>query len=257
MKKNAFTLIELSMVLVIIALLIGGIVIGREMIKQAQLKTIMSDIEIFNKAFYSFRQKYNCWPGDCPNATQFFGTASGGCNTGSRTGTQTCNGTGDGKIGNSGNGNGFSSAHEMFSFWHHLASADLIPTQFTGYSSNNLDYQFGINAPAATKFGQNVGYGIYHLGSHSDSGYYTSNYSNLFYFGTYLANYPPINPVLTSLEAYQIDNKSDDGLPSTGNILTMKSFWNPSCTTSNADNVARYTLGSSTTACSLLIKSKF
>src|SRR5688500_16913565 len=98
-SQNGFTLIELSIVLVIIGLLVGGVLVGRDLIQAAQLRAIVSDIEKYKMAANAFRLKYDCMAGDCAKATQFFGVAVGGCPDGARSGTQTCDGNGDGRIG--------------------------------------------------------------------------------------------------------------------------------------------------------------
>src|SRR5580693_9186033 len=69
-----FTLIELSIVLVIIGLIIGGVLVGQDLINAAQARAIITDIERFNTAANTFESKYGCLPGDCVNATNFFGT---------------------------------------------------------------------------------------------------------------------------------------------------------------------------------------
>src|SRR5688572_21710023 len=80
MKTRGFTLIELSIVLVIIGLLVGGVLVGRDLIKAAEIQKVISQAEQYKTVFYTFKNKYNCIPGDCRNATTFFGTPTGiGC----------------------------------------------------------------------------------------------------------------------------------------------------------------------------------
>ena len=47
-RTTGFTLIELSIVLVIIGLVIGGIMVGRSMIRSSKIKSIGTDLERFN-----------------------------------------------------------------------------------------------------------------------------------------------------------------------------------------------------------------
>lgn len=70
-KKNGFTLIELSIVLVIIGLLVGGVLAGQDMYEMAKARALMSQIEKTETAFRTFQLKYNCLAGDCKNANSF------------------------------------------------------------------------------------------------------------------------------------------------------------------------------------------
>lgn len=74
--KNAFTLIELAIVLVIIGLVIGGVMVGRDLIAAGEIRKQISQIRELNAAVNTFRLKYGCLPGDCINATQFFASIS-------------------------------------------------------------------------------------------------------------------------------------------------------------------------------------
>ena len=70
-RQTGFTLIELSIVLVIIALLVGGVVTGRELIKTAESRSILKQIESLNVAVQIFKNKYKGIPGDLANAISF------------------------------------------------------------------------------------------------------------------------------------------------------------------------------------------
>ena len=74
---SAFTLIELSIALTFIGLIVGGVLVGQDLIKAAQIRAQVTQFEKWNQAVNTFRGKYNCLPGDCPNATTFFPTLSG------------------------------------------------------------------------------------------------------------------------------------------------------------------------------------
>ncbi len=62
-----FTLIELSIVMVIIGLIIGGILVGRDLINSAASRAYISQLQTYNTAVNAFKLKYGCLPGDCAN----------------------------------------------------------------------------------------------------------------------------------------------------------------------------------------------
>ena len=88
--KSGFTLIELSITLVIIALIVGGILIGRDLISKTRLNAIVTEAQQLKSAVVTFKAQYGYLPGDMPNATSIWTTAAawGGGN----------NGDGDGSI---------------------------------------------------------------------------------------------------------------------------------------------------------------
>jgi hypothetical protein len=135
----------MSIVLVIIGLIVGGILVGQEMINQAQIRMIVKDIERFKTAAETFKTKYDCLPGDCGNATTFFGTDNNGCPEGYGT-TGTCNGNGDGMVGppDAQCDPSNDTAHlEEQKFWQQLSLAGMINGSFNGaptnYTTTRLD----------------------------------------------------------------------------------------------------------------------
>jgi prepilin-type N-terminal cleavage/methylation domain-containing protein len=89
--KAGFTLVELALVLVIIGLVVGGVLVGQDLIFAAKVRAQTSQIQEIETGMNTFRTKYNCTAGDCPNATDFFGTTDPQGNT-------VNNGNGDGII---------------------------------------------------------------------------------------------------------------------------------------------------------------
>ena len=67
-RRCGFTLIELSIVLVIIGLVVGGVLVGYEMVNTSQIRKEVTQIEKYNQAVNTFRAKFNALPGDM-NAT--------------------------------------------------------------------------------------------------------------------------------------------------------------------------------------------
>src|SRR5687767_4746753 len=80
--NRAFSLIELSIVTVIIALLAVVIFTARKVILSSQLVSTIAEISRLEKGIIVFRDSYDYLPGDFPKASNIFGCTS-------------CNGDGD------------------------------------------------------------------------------------------------------------------------------------------------------------------
>lgn len=67
MKQRGFTLVELSIVLVIIALLFVAVIQGQALIGRAKAKDVIAIVDDLRNATTLFRQRYKYLPGDLPN----------------------------------------------------------------------------------------------------------------------------------------------------------------------------------------------
>jgi prepilin-type N-terminal cleavage/methylation domain-containing protein len=67
-----FTLVELSLVIVIIGFIVAGIVGGQTLVKQAQLRSTFSKMQAYKSATMSFKDIYNDLPGDFKQATSYW-----------------------------------------------------------------------------------------------------------------------------------------------------------------------------------------
>src|SRR3982751_5469946 len=125
--EKGFTLIELSIVLVIIGLIVGGVLVGQDLIKAAEIRATISQIEKYNASVNTFRTKYNGMPGDltADNAAAFGFVP--------RTGTAG-RGDGNGLIDTS-TGTGQVFGQEPALFWNDLSVANLVDGNFTGIDS--------------------------------------------------------------------------------------------------------------------------
>lgn len=133
---NGLTLIELSVSLVIIALIIGGILVGRDLIREAEIRRTIGQIEEFNTAVNAFKLKYGCLPGDCVADTSGFDSRA--------------NGNGDGVIWPAGSGSYYPNPAycdpapancENADFWYHLSAAGMIAYQFRPFAESALNLQ--------------------------------------------------------------------------------------------------------------------
>jgi len=261
MKKNGFTLIELSIVLVIIGLIVGGVLAGRELIQQAKMRKVVSEINGLTTAINVFRTKYNCIPGDCPTATTFWGAASGGCPIPAWTGglyysPETCNGDGDGIV----------YGVEYMTFFAHLSNAELVDQKiYSGsyfryiYNSNGTEMQTGLRSNAVTPTGTDgAGYGLMWNRLNGAEGVdgmnnlsFVRDDKNYLVLGAaVLTNFGNYGPVMAAVDAMGIDTKLDDGLPGKGRVQTWYqdyfNYWTdrslPLCATTTDANTALYNI---------------
>ena len=63
-SQAGFTLVEIAIVLIIIGLLIGGIIKGQAMIKNAKVKRLVGDIDGMRAAVLTYQDKFGMLPGD-------------------------------------------------------------------------------------------------------------------------------------------------------------------------------------------------
>jgi prepilin-type N-terminal cleavage/methylation domain-containing protein len=261
-SHNGFSLVELSIVLIILGLLTGGILGGQSLIAAAELRSIGQEYEKFNIAINAFKEKYNSIPGDMTTATRFWGRAdngsfSGDCadpeeDTGS--GTQTCNGDGDGKVGLWVASTFY---YEAFRFWQHLSNAGMIDGDYTGiHGSADVTHTMPReNAPASRYSG--AGWTIENADYFSGNGtMFEGSYGNYANFGAPTADNSTHEKILLPEQAWNIDTKFDDGKPAKGKI---KALWWDDCTlaTSATNHDADYDLSNQSVACSLFFTDMF
>lgn len=222
---RGFTLIEISIALVIIGLLVGGVIVGQSLIASAQLRSQMTQIEKYRLAVNAFRSKYSCLPGDCRIAESIGFTARG---------NGAGQGDGDTRI------RGFSALNqrrgETVLFWRDLSTAGLISEQFTiATAATDPDPGNPITEtsspalvdliPRASIGRGNYVYvwsgGVWAKDSLNQMAPTTSdNYFGLSAVQTIEQGKPISSEAgLSPLEAYGIDSKTDDGFPQSGKVI--------------------------------------
>ena len=208
----------MSIVLVIIGLIVGGVLVGQDLIAAARIRSQLSQIDKYNTAVITFRLKYNVLPGDMlPDQATAFGFfhRSGGYG----------DGDGDGYVGDSHSG----LVGENVLFWTDLSAAGLIEGSFNDNSDAlvwaGTDAQFAAEMPRAK-----IGNGNFIF---VDGMYYgfippvTSGWAILHMNGfqiiktTYLVEEVGSDAGLTAVESYNMDQKVDDGLPLSGKVIAM------------------------------------
>jgi len=231
--RQGFTLIELSIVLVIIGLIVGGVLVGQDLIRAGEVRATITQVEKYNTAANTFRGRFGYLPGDIPNPTAGqFGFATRGVYYGEGDGNGILDGvTWNGSTG--GGGNYGSAAGETAMFWVDLSSAaagTLIDGGFNTATPNVV--------PGADITGTNInlylpqakiGRGNYFY-VHSTT-YWNGSTSvdlGINYFGLSAVNniaassrfgYVLSTANIPVSQAYAIDSKIDDGMPQSGNVM--------------------------------------
>lgn len=212
---RAFSLVELSIVLVIIGLITGGILAGQSLVRASELRAFTTETSRYVAAVNAFRDKYQQLPGDMGNATAYWGKDNANCSwhTGTAATPGTCNGDGNGKI------VWDYTAGEDLRAWQQLAMAGLIEGSYTGFG----EVAVGGNVPASKV--SRAAYGLYTsdwMGFASNHAAATARLRLIFgaprvvMAGMTFMN----NSVLKPEEAWNLDTKMDDGKASTG-LMTV------------------------------------
>lgn len=240
-KKHAFSLVELSIVLVILGLLVGGILAGQSLIRAAELRSVSTEFQKYTAAIYAFRDKYFAIPGDMRNATSFWGDNDSACPDGAiANGTPgTCNGNADNRMTEASTSLGATS--ETLQIWNQLALAGLIEGTYTGVQTAAY-YTAGTNQPRG-RLNNSTWFSSY-AGVYGDTQLFTADYGNYLRLSSAVSGV-----VLNPEETWNIDTKLDDGKPGTGKMISR--FWNNACANavSNTDYAATYRLSDPTIQC--------
>ena len=175
---EGFTLLESMIVLTILALAVGMITVGANVVESGRLRRQVNQLELIESGIQNFRIKYNCYPGDCNDPSVISGYTY------------------------SGNGNGFLepiwSSDENKGFWVHLYASKMIIDKLSAHP-----VLAGMQVPYSTINPKAV------LNAYGDL-----NYSqNVIEFGT-----GTVDGAMTMERIKYIDSKVDNGLPDSGSI---------------------------------------
>ncbi len=228
---GGFTLIELSIVLVIIGLLVGGILVGKDLIKSSEIRAQIKQFEEFKTAANTFREKYGYLPGDIPPSQTaqlgfftFTGTYAGKqyiANIGPPYGAYRY-GFGD--------ASGDIQMGEIYVFWQHLTEAKLIPGQYGGtvgganyLQSDTTTYTHGgqpVNACTNGNGCYDLMMPISKFRATDNHVYPSANrpYTLVPHFAITASWFNLFYTYATPFQEYMIDSKIDDGLPGTGTV---------------------------------------
>lgn len=188
---SAFSLIELSVVLVIMSLMFVAIVSASKLEVFMQNRAIIQEFSKIEMAVNNFTNAYNFMPGEFPKASTYFGTASSA----------------------DGNGNGIydtnaSAEEEISNAALHLSSSKIL----TSFEQEGDDsFRSEIIKIGTYKF-------VEHCTSISGGLFNDSGHT----FSATLLNpngAATWTPVVSSYNAYSIDHKFDDGAAQTGKMI--------------------------------------
>ena len=195
--RRGFTLIELSIVLVVIALVTGGILVGKDLLEDSKIRSQAKQLHSIQTMFHTFALKYNCLPGDCNNATTF-GIGP--------------NGDGDRRIAE----NLVSWPVESTNFWFHLENSSLLRLKagiVNGVTVNSLRQSvYGNNADMFVSLG-----GLY---PGAVPGEYRTRNGISFTNANLLPGAYQYG-AFSSAVAYRLDQKLDNGLPRSGIVVSV------------------------------------
>jgi len=225
---------------------IGGVVAGKSIKRSSEVSSVVKDFQKFKSAALLFKQQYRYYPGDMPNAQDYWPSC---VDQGIR---NPCNGNGNGAI-----EGGVPTGREDRRSWQHLSLAEILPEKYDGDSN----WVLGVSYPPSKI--KNAGYEIFNAGS----------LAHLCNPGDMLKHCNPLRGtignhmrfgkkhscsinlggyVLTPAEAKSIDNKLDDGNPVKGRLKGIRG----QCTVELTDwdcesNSAEYKLSNKEPACIL------
>ncbi len=262
-KKSGFTLVELSIVLVILGLLVGGVLAGQSLIASAEMRSQMAQFEKFSTAAKTFMAKYDGLPGDVANAAAANLTARSGLRA---------HGDGNGVL----TGCNWVEVNSPFGgenrlFWSDLSSQGLIEGVFTGVDCEPRNNDCAVANPRTVMPTAKLGNGnvITVYGDQLGKNHYqiVGGVTSIDATGALIGAVGAMTPT----QAYRIDIKLDDGAPLTGSVVSARATtlqgstclpfdyipplnnttWPPSeaCISAAADSP--YNLSSGETACSL------
>lgn len=151
-REKGFSLVEISIVIVIIGLITAGVTSAQSIIKSSKIQAQILDFQKYKVAYNSFKEQFNALPGDFKRASDYFGVA-------------VPNGNGNNYI--DGGLDNVMPPSEVMLFFHHLSLAKMVPEKHEmvfhldiGYPHLKLDKTKGMTAGGRFGgFGSTANYG--------------------------------------------------------------------------------------------------
>lgn len=211
-SKSAFSLIELSIVLIIIGLLIAGVTGGASLIKSSELRSIITESRTWSVSVNSFFNQFDSLPGDYDNR---LGGQDGG--------------DGDGKIEFNSLAGDAAREAEGRNAWRHLSVANVLDKSVVYATLSNLTLNTSNQADdAITSFGEvipgsKIGGAAWDFDYNTSSGHNVAVLTGSINAGgnnlNTLVNGSQVSSgIITPTDALSLDSKYDDGYATTGSI---------------------------------------
>lgn len=127
---QGFTLVELSIVIIIIGFLIAGIAAGTSLIKQAEINSVVTDFQAYQTAYNNFLGRYSQAPGDFSAGSSVWATCAATA--------ANCQGNGNGII---------DTAVESVASWRELSLAGMISSGIGDPDDATTPLTLGTDAP--------------------------------------------------------------------------------------------------------------
>ena len=209
LKNGGFTLVELSIVLVIIALVAGVVLTGQSLIADATIRSTITQVSKYRNAVTTFRIKYNGLPCDITNdrAIAFgFQAKTNASRNSDRLISTGANWTPDQCL-------------ETNLFWNDLSTSGLIEAGYTGIDNFYNTASCGTATPTSWMPTLQINSNVVVI-PFSDT---TENLNYFTFYGGVTAIssyglYTGAGGAFTPMQAYSIDSKMDDGTPLGGQV---------------------------------------
>lgn len=225
---GGFTLLEISMVLIIIGLLAGSILMGRDLIEIATIRKTYGQVEEFKTATMAFFGKYDCYPGDChaDKADELgleprSGDPGHGNGDGVMTGCSTSVSNGA-IIDNSHDHPGC----ETLLYWRDLLEAGLIGSVSAVATDNGVLDMTAEEVPQyfpGSAMGKSTYFALYHSNADDENG--RNRFALGKIQGTSGTGIYNVRNALTYFQVLQFDRKFDDGIAMQGTVRVLDFPW--------------------------------
>jgi prepilin-type N-terminal cleavage/methylation domain-containing protein len=194
--KAGFTLVELAIVIVVVAIVIAGVIAGQDLLESSKMQAVTKEFDRYNSYINTFRMRYSALPGDMRRATDYWSSAING------------------------DGDGYMAGTESDDVWEHLTLAELSEKSYDA-SATSLYEQYPESVIS------NAFYKVHAAGE--SGGNWEIGTSTIYekrgnFLGLGMENgykeYP--GGVMNAKAAKSMDDKIDDGNPSSGKLTSIK-----------------------------------